>query len=109
MPIDVSSEDFDEKVLNADVPVLVDFWAPWCGPCQMMHPVLEELAEDYEGKAVIARLNIDEGNNQELAGKYEVRAIPFMAVFNEGEIVDQLVGVRPEEDLKKALDDAIEG
>lgn len=108
MPIEVSSQSFDEKVLNADVPVLVDFWAPWCGPCLMMHPVLEELAEDYEGRVVIARLNIDEGNNQDLARRYEVRAIPFMAIFKDGEIYQQLIGVRPEDELRDALDEAIE-
>ncbi len=107
MPIDVSSEDFQAQVLEADVPVLVDFWAPWCGPCRMMHPVLESLAEKYDGRVVIARVNLDEDGNQKLGQQYQIRAIPYMAIFKNGEIVEEIVGVRPEEDLASALDTAI--
>ncbi len=107
MPIEVTSADFAEKILNSDQPALVDFWAPWCGPCQMMHPVLEQVATKYEGRAVVAKCNIDEANNQELAQKYQVRAIPYIALFKGGEIVEEIVGVRPQEDLEAALDRAL--
>lgn len=107
MPIEVTSADFAETILNADQPALVDFWAPWCGPCQMMHPVLEQVAGKYDGRAIVAKCNIDEANNQELAQKYQVRAIPYIAVFKGGEIVEEIVGVRPQEDLEAALDRAL--
>lgn len=107
MPIDVTSQDFQAKVLDAATPVLVDFWAPWCGPCQMMHPVLDSLAEKYEPRCVIARVNIDEGDNQQLAQKYGVHGIPCIFIFKNGEVVDNIVGVRPEDELASALDKAL--
>jgi len=107
MTIDVTNADFQAQVIEADKPVLVDFWAPWCGPCQMMHPVLDSLGEKYDGKAVIARVNIDEADNQQLAMQYQIRAIPYMAIFKNGQIVEEIIGVRPEEDLAAALDKAL--
>ena len=107
MPIEVNNADFDEKIISADQPALVDFWAPWCGPCQMMHPVLEQVEANYNGRAIIAKCNIDEANNQELAQRYQVRAIPYIAIFKGGEIVEEIVGVRPQEDLESALDRAL--
>jgi thioredoxin 1 len=109
MPIDVTSEDFDAQVLQAEKPVLVDFWAPWCGPCMMMHPVLDKVAETYRDRAVIARVNISDGSNEELAQKYQIRAIPYMAIFNNGEIVETIVGVHSEQDLASSLDKALAG
>lgn len=107
MPIDVTNADFAETILNSDQPALVDFWAPWCGPCMMMHPVLEKVATKYDGRAIVAKCNIDEASNQELAQKFQIRAIPYIAVFKGGEIVEEIVGVRPQEDLEAALDRAL--
>jgi len=107
MPIDVTNEDFQTQVLEADIPVLVDFWAPSCGPCLMMHPVLESLSETYDGRVVIARVNLTEANNQELGQQYQIRQIPYMAIFKDGRIVEAIIGARPEEELASALDRAI--
>ncbi len=107
MPIDVTNEDFEVEVLQANVPVLVDFWAPWCGPCLMMDPALKSLSEKYDGQAKIARVNLEEGDNRQLAMRYQIRAIPYMAIFKDGEMLEEIVGVRPEEELASALDQAI--
>ncbi len=88
--ISVNDGDFEEKVVRSELPVLVDFWAPWCGPCQLAGPVLEELSEDYDGKVVIAKVNIDE--NQENASKLGVMSIPTVVMYKEGEEVDRKIG-----------------
>ncbi len=104
--IDIHGEtEFNEKVLNADKPTLVDFWAPWCGPCKMVGPEVEALAEIYEGKAVIAKVNIDD--NQSLAGKYNVMGVPTLIILKNGEEVNRLVGYRPRAELSSALDKTI--
>lgn len=98
-----TEENFEAEVLNSDVPVLVDFWAPWCGPCQMMGPVIEELAGEYGAdKAKVGKINVDE--NQALSGKYQVMSIPSFLVFKNGEVADQIVGGVPKEKLKEMLD-----
>jgi thioredoxin 1 len=104
---EVSEQNFDAVVLQCDKPVLVDFWAPWCGPCRMMHPVLESLSEEYEGKALVTRCNVDD--NPALAGRYSVTAIPTIILFNGGDQVDSMIGVTPAEELKKRLDSAAGG
>lgn len=104
-PVDVSEKTFDQAVLKAKTPMLVDFWAPWCPPCLAVAPILEELAEEYKGKLGIARLNVDEAST--LAAKYGVSAIPTMLLFKEGEPVGQLTGFRPKAELKKALDEIL--
>ena len=104
-PVDVTEKTFDQDVLKAKTPMLVDFWAPWCPPCQAVAPILEELAEDYEGKVGIARLNVDEAPT--LSARYGVSAIPTMLLFKEGEPVGQLIGFRPKAELKKALDEIL--
>lgn len=104
-PVDVSEKTFDQDVLKAKTPMLVDFWAPWCPPCLAVAPILEELAEEYEGKIGIARLNVDEAST--LAARYGVSAIPTMLLFKEGAPVGQLIGFRPKAELKKALDEIL--
>jgi len=101
----LDQDNFASEVLNVDQPALVDFWAPWCGPCQMMGPTIEKLAGDFAGKAVIAKVNVDD--SPELASKYGIRSIPALLFFKGGEVVDQLVGVQSEDALKQKLDSLV--
>lgn len=93
-PIKVTDEEFDEKILNSDLPVVVDFWAPWCGPCKAVAPILDKLAEEYSGKVVIAKVNTDEEN--QYVAQYGVQGIPTMIFFHEGKLVHRQVGALPE-------------
>jgi thioredoxin 1 len=101
----LSANDWAEKVEKASLPVVVDFWAPWCGPCRMIAPVVEELAAEYEGKVVFGKLNVDE--NQALAAKYGVMSIPTLLVFKNGQPVERIVGFMPKRDLKNRIDSAL--
>ena len=98
----LTQENFSQQVLQSPAPVLVDFWAEWCGPCKMIAPLLDELADEYDGKVRIGKVNIDEQQN--LAAEYGVRAIPTLLVFHHGQVADQLVGARSKRDLKASLD-----
>jgi thioredoxin 1 len=100
--VTLTQENFSQQVLQSPAPVLVDFWAEWCGPCKMIAPLLDELADEYDGKVKIGKVNIDEQQN--LAAEYGVRAIPTLLVFHHGEVADQLVGARSKRDLKASLD-----
>ncbi len=104
-PQNVSDKEWDVEVLSSDTPVLVDFWAPWCGPCKMVAPVVDELAEEYDGKVKFVKLNTDD--NIETASKYGIRSIPTLMVFKGGEAVEQVVGFRPKSELKRSLDKAL--
>lgn len=97
--------DFDTQVLASDVPVLVDFWAPWCGPCRMIAPALEKLAGSYAGKAKVVKVDVDQ--NQQTAHKYHVRSIPMLLLFKDGQVQDTSIGLVPESKLAQMLDKAL--
>ena len=99
--VDLTQENFAAEVLKASTPVLVDFWAEWCGPCKMIGPVLDELATEYAGQVKIGKVNIDQ--QQGLAAEYGVRAIPTLLLFHKGEVADQMVGLRSKRDLKASI------
>ncbi len=101
-PVDVSDQSFQEEVLKSKTPVLVDFWAPWCGPCRMVAPVLDELAGTYEGKVKVAKVNVDE--NPDTASRYGVMSIPTLILFNNGAPQETLVGMQNKEALASLLD-----
>ena len=98
----VTDATFDEQVIQSEVPVLVDFWAPWCGPCRMVAPVLEQIAEKYQGRAKVVKVNVDE--EQRVAGQMGVRSIPTIALFHNGRAVETVAGARPAEALSRILD-----
>lgn len=104
-PVHIDDDNFDETVIKSKTPVLVDFWAPWCGPCKAVAPILDELAKDYNEKIVIAKLNVDESPQN--ASKYGVSAIPTMLIFKNGAPVHSIVGYKPKPELKKAIDEVI--
>lgn len=102
MVVEFTSKNFDESALQSDKPVLVDFWAEWCGPCRMVGPIVEELSNEYEGKAIIGKVNVDE--EQEISMKYGIRNIPTLLVLKNGEVVDKQVGVAPKNILAQKID-----
>ncbi len=101
----LTDQNFDQEVLKTNKPVIVDFWAPWCGPCQLMGPIIEELAEETGEKVVVGKLNVDE--NPITAQKYGVMSIPTLIIFKGGIIIDQIIGVQPKEVLKERLETLI--
>ena len=100
--VNLTQDNFDAEVLKSIAPVLVDFWAEWCGPCKMIAPVLDELAEEYSDKVKIAKVDID--HQQGLAAQYGVRAIPTLLLFSKGQVAEQMVGLRSKRDLKASFD-----
>jgi len=101
----VSDDNFENEVIKSDIPVLVDFWAPWCGPCIAIGPVLEELAGEFQGKVKIAKMNVDENAN--IPAEYGVRSIPFLVMFKGGEVVESVVGASPKNKLKDIIEKSI--
>ena len=102
MALEITDATFEEVVLKASKPVLVDFWATWCGPCRMVGPIIEDISKDYEGKAVVGKVDVD--SNQEFAAKYGVRNIPTVLLFQNGEVVDRQVGVAPKATYAAKID-----
>jgi len=105
MALELTDDNFEELVLKSDKPALVDFWAVWCGPCRMVGPIVEEISNDYDGKAIVGKVDVD--NNPGIAAKYGIRNIPTILFIKDGEIVDKQVGAVPKEKLAEKLDSMI--
>ncbi|HCS73892.1 MAG TPA: thioredoxin [Clostridiales bacterium] len=102
--INLTLENFEEEVENSTLPVLVDFWAAWCGPCKMIAPIIDQLADEFDGKVKIAKVNVDE--NRDLSIRFQVASIPTLLLFKDGEVVNQMIGARPKAELTKLLHNA---
>lgn len=95
--ITLNDQNFKKEVLESDLPVLVDFWAPWCSPCLMVAPAIEEIAKEYQGKLKVGKLNVDE--NKQTAGNYNIMSIPALLIFKDGKVVDEIIGALPKEEI----------
>ncbi len=100
--INLTEDSFDQEVKNSSIPVLVDFWAAWCGPCRMIAPTIEEIAKEYEGRLKVCKINVDE--NPGKAAEYKIMSIPNMKIFKDGKVVDEIIGVVPKSELTKHID-----
>lgn len=100
-----TDQNFQEQVISSKTPVIVDFWAPWCGPCRMVSPIIEELAKEYAGKAAIGKMNVDE--NQQTAGRFGVMSIPTVMIFKNGQPVKSMVGAQGKDSYKKAIEEVL--
>lgn len=105
MAKNITDEMFKKEVIESTIPVLVDFWAPWCGPCRMIAPVIDEISSEYEGKIKVLKLNTDE--NPQTASEYQITAIPTLLFFKNGKVVREIVGVVPKEEIKKVIEEIV--
>ena len=101
-PITLTDDNFDNEVVKSDQPVLVDFWASWCGPCRMVAPIVEELVSEYDGRAKVGKLDVDAA--QQTAGEYGIRSIPTLLIFKDGKVADQVIGAVPKTQITEKLD-----
>ena len=104
--IEVVDSEFDEEVIQSELPVLIDFWAPWCGPCRALAPVIDEISKDYEGRVKVGKVNVDE--NPEITMKFSIRSIPTLIAFKNGEVSDQIIGAVPKSEIEKVLDKTLD-
>ena len=100
--LEVTDANFDQEVLKSDQPVLIDFWAVWCGPCKALSPIVDEVAQSYAGRVKVAKMNVDQ--NQGTPGRYGIRGIPTLLIFKDGQVKEQIVGYVPKETIEKAID-----
>ena len=105
MALEISDSNFEQEVVKSDLPVVVDFWAPWCGPCRMVGPIIDKLSEEYNGRVKFCKLNVDD--NRDMATKYQVMSIPLLLFFKGGEVVDQNLGAAPEKAIRSKVDELL--
>jgi len=105
MELVINEQNFEQEVVNSDIPVLLDFWAPWCGPCKMLLPVIDEVAKEYDGKIKVGKVNTDE--NMSLSSKFQITSIPCLIIFKGGKAINKMVGFRPKNDIMKEIDNVL--